>query len=171
MTSDLWESRQVFWQDFLAASNYNRFAENLQMRSKFFRRYLRGKFSIAKFSFRQKAFGSRRRRVLLLPLAVSTSLPFFSRRDPNDIPEWGFLSENDQELLPKSLLKQLPSPHWRSQGLKTFSQIIPDSFCSPFESSNLFSDPCSNFEISMGAGWELGAELLLLLIWTRTPLH
>jgi len=152
MTSDLWGSRQVFWQDFLAASNYNRFAENLQMRSKFFRRYLRAKFSIAKFSFRQKALGSRRWRVLLLLFATLTRLPFFSWRDPNDIPEWGFLPENDQELLPKSLLKQLPSPRWRSQRLKTISHFFPDSFGELVVSSNLFSNPCSNFEISMGAG-------------------
>jgi len=93
---------------------------------------------------------SRRRRRLrfLFPVTIPS---FFSGRGSNDIPERVFLPENDQELLPKSLLKQLPSLNLR------FSLfLIPDSFGEfeeqPESENVMKSDPCSNFEISMGAG-------------------
>jgi len=161
MTSGLLESRQVFWQDFLAASNYNRFAECLQIWSKFFRRYLRGRFSIAKFSSRQKVFGSRRWRVLLLLLARLTTLPFFHEEFQTAV------SLNEISLL-KTTKNCSQSPCWSNYLVATENSnvwkhfhILPQIHFVSW----ICPRTCSQILVpSLRSAWELPTELLVLLI-------
>jgi len=117
MTSELWGSRRVFWLEFLAAFVYNRWAAGLRRspnfdNTKLFNRQLRIETKSAGIT------------MLVCFLVVITSvLP--RSWGPNDtILERNFLPENDQQLLPKSLLKQLASRRWKSDTLWTFSQVL-----------------------------------------------
>lgn len=129
MISDWLGSRQVFWQDLLAASTYNRFAADLQRRPRFVNRRLSN-----------------------VQLLIETPHRAPQSLDHNvdelflmKLPSWKWA-----RVAPKVLVEAETIPRWKSQHLKTFSHFLIPGHPVSQQSPQILVP-------TLGSAWELGS--------------